>query len=218
MNRDIYNTLKERILFLEYKPSQIINEKTIVQEFGISRTPVREALKRLEWEQLVRVLPRSGSMVTEIEFEKMMYTYQVRFEIEELVGNLAAEHMNDEYMPRFEELKQRCMEFMERKDRRKLVEIDFDFRQILFDAARNPILKHVSDYLYTLTFRLWYITLDRGKWTDEVQAMYDEIEAIQSACQKSDEQKVGAIRKENLMRHFARLRDKFLGLSAYSLE
>jgi DNA-binding GntR family transcriptional regulator len=215
MGVDIYETIKERILFLEYKPAQILNEKDIAKEFELSRTPVREALKHLEWDQLVRVLPRSGTMVTEIQFEKMMYTFQVRFEIEELVGNLAAEHMHEENAVRFEPLKQQCLGLMEEKALQKLTDIDRSFRAILFDAAQNPILRQISDYLYNLTFRLWYITLPRGKWSDEVQAMYDEIDATQKACLQGNHPKIGSIRKEILIRHFTRIREKFLGMSPH---
>ncbi|WP_028324950.1 GntR family transcriptional regulator [Desulfatirhabdium butyrativorans] len=214
MTINIYDTIKQRILHLEYKPSQILNEKDIAEEFGISRTPVREALKHLEWDQLVRVLPRSGTMVSEIEFETMMYTFQVRFEIEELVGNLAAEHLNEEHLGQFEILRQRCQSLIEDKDRQKLTEIDHSFRNILFEAAHNPILRQISDHLYNLTFRLWYITLPRGKWSEEVQAMVDEIDATQNACRNGEQSKIGSIRKEILMRHFNRIREKFLGMTS----
>jgi DNA-binding GntR family transcriptional regulator len=49
MNREIYRTIKDRILFLEYKPGQILNENTLAEEFGVSRTPLREVLSRLVW-------------------------------------------------------------------------------------------------------------------------------------------------------------------------
>jgi len=61
MNCTIYQTLRNRILYMEYPPGQIINEKIIGAEFGISRSPVRDVLNFLEWEQLVRVIPRTGS-------------------------------------------------------------------------------------------------------------------------------------------------------------
>lgn len=213
MTSNVYQIIKERILFLEYKPPQILNEKMLAEEFGVSRTPVREALKRLELEQLVRVLPRSGAMVTEIEFEKMMYTYQVRFKIEELVGDLAGEHMTPELIGGFEELKKQCLELMEVKNRRKLVDIDIRFRSMLFEAARNPILRMISDYLYNLTLRLWYITLDIGKWSEEVQAMYDEIDTTQKICRDEGGRGLGAKRQEILMWHLERIRDKYLGMS-----
>ena len=56
MNREIYRTIKNRILFLEYNPGQILNENTLAEEFGVSRTPLREVLSKLVWEHLARIL------------------------------------------------------------------------------------------------------------------------------------------------------------------
>ena len=216
MNLKIYTEIKNRILFMEYQPGQILNEKVLAQEFGMSRTPLREVLNRLEWDQLVRVLPRSGTMVTEIEFQKMMYTYQVRFEVEELVGKLAAEHMTDDLIARMDALQEQCAKLFDLKCRRDLVEIDIQFREILFDAARNPVLRDISIQLYHLTLRLWYITLDRGLWSEEVQAMHDEIAATKTAWKDNGSQKISSLRKEILIRHFERLREKFLGMPSTS--
>lgn len=58
MNIEIYTQIKDRILYMDYKPGEILNEKSLAEEFGVSRTPLREILTRLEWEKLVRVLPR----------------------------------------------------------------------------------------------------------------------------------------------------------------
>ncbi len=211
MNLKIYQELKNRILFLEYKPAQILNEKRLAKEFGISRTPLREVLNRLEWDQLVRVLPRTGTMVTEIEFQKMMHTYQVRFEIEELVGKLAMEHMNAEHVAQIDMLGKKCSRLIDRKLPKELVAVDVEFRNILFDAALNPVLRDISNQLYNFTLRLWFITLARGKWSEEVQAMHDEIVATKMAWKNNTPQTVGIIRKETLQRHFERIREKFLG-------
>ena len=93
MNKEIYSLLRDRILSMEYKPGEILNEQKLAKEFGVSRTPLREALTKLEWDKLVRVLPRIGSMVTEIEFQKMVNVFRIRFELEDLAGCLAAENI-----------------------------------------------------------------------------------------------------------------------------
>ena len=67
---ELYHTILNRILFLEYPPKYILKEEALAMEFGISRGPVREVLKRLEWEQLVETMPRTGTIITEIEYLK----------------------------------------------------------------------------------------------------------------------------------------------------
>ena len=214
MNQEIYRTIKDRILFLEYKPGQILNEKTLAEEFGVSRTPLREVLSRLVWEQLARILPRSGTMVTEIEFQKMMHVFQIRFEIEELVGRLACEKITDNHLDNIDKIRKECSQLLDRKNRKGLVNIDFKFRNVLYDAANNPVLRDMSQYLYDLTLRLWYIISDRGDWAEEVQPLLDEIKQTYEALFRGNPQEVGKLRSEFLIRHFARIRIKFLGGSS----
>lgn len=212
MNREIYRTIKDRILFLEYNPGQILNENTLAEEFGVSRTPLREVLSRLEWEQLTRILPRTGTMVTEIEFQKMMHVFQIRFEIEGLVGKLAAEKITDDHLDKIDKIRQECSQLLHRRSRKDLVNIDIKFRDALYDAANNPTLRDISQYLYDLTLRLWYTISERGDWVEEVNPLLDEIEQTHKALSRRDSQEAGKLRREFLIKHFARIRSKFLGV------
>jgi len=108
MNHSVYSIIRDRILYLEYEPGKILNEKILAQEFGISRTPVRDVLNRLEWDQLVRIIPRTGSMVTEIEFSKIMNVFQVRFELADMEGRLAAEQFTPKHISTLERLRHDC--------------------------------------------------------------------------------------------------------------
>ena len=212
MNQKIYRTIKDRILFLEYSPGQILNENKLAEEFGVSRTPLREVLSRLEWEQLTRILPRSGTMVAEIEFQKIMHVFQVRFAIEGLVGRLVAEKITDDHLDKIEEIRKECVQLLNRKSRKDLVNIDFKFRDVLYDAADNLVLKDMSQYLYDLTLRIWYIISDRGDWAEEVRPLLDEIEKTHEILSRRDPQKAEKLRSEFLIKHFARIRSKFLGI------
>ena len=91
MNQDIYNTLRKRIMYLEYDPGQILKEQSLAKEFGVSRTPLRTVLSRLEWEHLVRILPRTGIQVMELELNTITNVFQARLELEAVIGSMAAE-------------------------------------------------------------------------------------------------------------------------------
>ena len=143
MNVEIYNQIRNRILFLEYPSGQILNEKVLADEFGVSRTPLREVLCRLEWEKLVRILPRSGTMVTEIDFHKMMSIFQVRLEIEALSGRLAAEMMTPGHLESMEQLEKDCEALSDQRNQKGLAMIDFSLREILYDAGNNLISHYI---------------------------------------------------------------------------
>ncbi len=212
MNQAIYAEIKQRILSLEYQPGQILNEKVLAAEFGVSRTPLREVLSKLEWDQLVRILPRTGTMVTEIEFQKMMNTYQIRFEIEELVGRLSAEQSQSDYITAMNKLAKACRRLRKEKNPGELVVVDRKFRDILFKAANNPILTDIAQQLYELTLRLWYTTLERGDWSLEVDSLVEEIDQTSQAWRRKSPLEAGRLRRANLEKHFERIRAKFLGL------
>lgn len=213
MNNEIYQTIKNRILFLEYAPGQILNEKVLAKEFGVSRTPLREVLNKLEWEQMAKIFPRTGTMVTEIEFQKIMNAFQVRLEIEGLVGKLSAEQVSDEHLDRIRMIRDECSQLSAHKNKKGLVDIDFKFRDVLHDAINNSVLKDISEYLYNLTLRLWYITLDKGSWTEEVQSLLDEIDHTHEVLCKKDPGKAYNLRKEFLVMHLERIRKKFSGFT-----
>jgi DNA-binding GntR family transcriptional regulator len=212
MNNKIYQTIKSRILCLDYAPGCILNEKVLAKEFGVSRTPLREVLNRLEWDQLVRVLPRTGTMVAEIEFQQIMNTFQVRLGIEEMIGKLAAEHISEEQLQQLATLQQQCGKLLDKKDKVGLMAIDRELRNILNDSTNNPVLKNISEALYDLTVRLWYAVLDKGDWQEEVQSVFDEIGQTITVLKDSGE-KFGTLRRELLNEHIERIRQKFLGIS-----
>ena len=212
MNTKIYERIKQRILFLEYQPGQILNENVLAKEFGVSRTPMREVLYRLEWEQLVRILPRTGTMVTEIEFQKMLHGYQTRVEIESLVGQMAAEHIASSHLEAIASVRDDCSLLMQAKDLKALADVDFRFRSVLYDAAGNPILKDISELLYQITFRIWFLTMGRGDWSAEVQSMLNEISETHQALQKDEPGTTGEIRQSHLRAHIERIQAKFFGV------
>ena len=211
MKKDVYQIMRERLLYLDYKPGQILNEKVLAEEFGISRSPIKEILNRLEWEEFVRVIPRTGSMVTEIEFSKIMNIYQVRFEIEAFEARLAGEQFSSRHSENLKDLYDNCTKILDKKNCKTLAGIDISLREIIHDAAGNPVLADVSDKLYWHTFRLWYSVMDKGDWHEEVTAVMNELEKFLGCFSGDNLKQMGEIRRNQLIIHFERLRQRFLG-------
>jgi DNA-binding GntR family transcriptional regulator len=212
MKKDIYQIIRNRILYLEYKPGQILNEKVLAKEFNISSSPIKDVVNHLEWEQLVRVIPRTGSMITEIEFSNVMNTYQVRFEIEEFEGRLAGANFSAENIVKLKTIHENCIKLSDTKNSKALAEIDLCIRALIHSAAGNPVLAKVSDRLYTQTFRLWCTVLEKNEWAEEVAALIQELEILLTCVSSGDSKQLGEIRRIQLSNHFERLRNKFLGV------
>jgi DNA-binding GntR family transcriptional regulator len=211
MKKEVYQTILERILYMEYTPGQILNEKVLANEFGISRSPIKDVLNHLEWEQFVRVIPRTGSMVTEIEFSKVMNIYQVRFEIEAFEARLAGDRFSSKHIEKLKILYDSCTKLLHKENHKALVKIDTSLREIIHDASGNPVLAKLSDRLYWQTFRLWFTILNTRNWHEEVTAVINELKDILESFSDDNIKKMDEIRKNHLTSHFERLRQKFLG-------
>jgi DNA-binding GntR family transcriptional regulator len=209
MNQDTLKIIRDRILFLEYAPGRILNEAILAGEFGVSKSPLSKVLNRLEWEQLVRIIPRTGTMVTEIEFHKMMHAYQVRLEVEALAGRLAAEQITDDHLHQIDKIREDCSQLFGQNNRKALVNIDFEFRKVLYDAANNPVLTDWSQYLYNLTLRVWYFLFERTSWDEEVQGLLVELERTHEALSRRDPQEAARLRRGFLNTYLERIRNKF---------
>lgn len=216
MNQDIYNTLRKRIIYLDYDPGQILKEQSLAKEFGVSRTPLRTVLSRLEWEHLVKILPRTGIQVMELELNTITNVFQARLELEAVIGSMAAERFTKLHFNQLDACLIACEHQMDHKNPQALAEVDMAIKQLFYEAAGNPFLTEMSDRLYSLTFRLWYfnmLKMDNRGWNQEVMAIQEDLTSLVDLLHNNTPEQVGSARKEHLLKHLKRIRSKFLGLS-----
>jgi len=209
MKSEIYQKIKERILLLEYAPGEFINEKTLVDEFGISRTPLREVLFRLEWDKLVTIMPRAGALVTQIEFQKLRDVFQIRVAIEGLIGRLASERITDDQLREIRNIQEECKNLPADENIRQFMNIDIKFREVLNNSADNPTLKEISDYLYNQTMRVWYMVFEKNNFSTEVKEEMKEIEETIEVLSQKDPQKAEKFRRNVIINYVERVKNKF---------
>lgn len=96
-NRDlknqVYQTLKEKLINCIYEPGSILNEPQLAAEYGLSRTPIREAISRLEMDGYVKIIPKKGIYVTDVSVNTAMQIFQARIEIEPIALKMAAPYL-----------------------------------------------------------------------------------------------------------------------------
>jgi len=216
MNQHIYHTLHKRIVFLAYAPGQILKEQVLAEEFGVSRTPLRTVLFRLEWEHLVKILPRTGIQVSELELNTITHVFQARLELESVIGTMAGERFSSSHFTRLDGCMEQCQHLLVHRDIQTLGRVDMALKQIFHDAAGNPFLAEMSDRFYVLTFRLWYFNLmkmDNQAWKQEVLCLQSDIKELIDMLAAGTPETVGKTRKNQLLAHVERIRSTFLGLS-----
>ena len=90
VNMEIYKELKKRIVYLDYKPKQVLSIKELGKEFGVSPIPIREVLILLESEKLVHIIPNNGIYVTDVSFQELKDAFVIRLFLIGLPGRLTA--------------------------------------------------------------------------------------------------------------------------------
>lgn len=209
MNQEIYDELKRRILFFEYSPGEMLNEKAIAAELGVSRTPIREAFLKLEWEKLVTIMPRAGIMVTKVEFLQTRDIFLIRVPLEGLIGKLAATKITTQHLSSLQKLRKKCLGILETDSHDSLIDVDLELRNILADAADNIPLKEMSDHLYYQTQRLWSFVFDRAIFGTFVEAEIEEIDQSIEIFSKGDPIEAEEFRKQVIINHITRISQFF---------
>jgi DNA-binding GntR family transcriptional regulator len=197
---------------MHYAPGEILNETTLAEEFGTSRGPLRDVLKRLEWKKLVITMPRLGTQVTEIDFQKIIQVFQIRFDIEALAARLACENASREHIDQIQKLIDRLNQIPHDGKKgagEKFIGIDFLFRDILYEAAQNAILKEISDFLYHLTLRVHLLTFNKGNFSRLAPLFLNEMQEFQAVFANGNIEKAGQIRKRYLKEYLEKVKSLF---------
>lgn len=136
----VYNRLHEGILSGKYKKNEELKEMTIGAELGVSRTPVREALRQLELEGLVEIVPNKGAYVIGISTKDIKDIYEMRSRLEGLCARWATEHADDEIIAKLEEIVDLSEFHLSKGKYAKVVELDNLFHEVLYNAADSSML------------------------------------------------------------------------------
>lgn len=143
----VCETLREAIRSGILKPGERLMEIQLAEELGVSRTPVREAIRKLELEGYVIMLPRRGTYVANLSIKDINEVFEIRTALDALATGLAAERITDEDLEQLERLLVQIGEYIEQNDMEKIVETDTQFHDILYRASRNDRLVGIINNL-----------------------------------------------------------------------
>lgn len=157
-NFSIYKELERRIIEMEYKPGDAINEKELIDEFGVSRTPIREAILKLQQKGLLDLRPRVGTFVTQVDLESVKHAYEVKMNLEAFAAELAAVRATKAQVKELYEIIERFESYHIVDDYKDCIKDDQRFHRIVREASNNPILIDTLEELNIKTARfLQYI-------------------------------------------------------------
>ena len=175
----VFNTLRRAILKGELEPGERLMEIALANKLGVSRTPIREAIRKLELEGLVVMIPRKGAEVARITEKDLRDVLEVRTSLEKLAIELACDRIKEDYIY---DLKIACKNFEEsfgKDDLTTIAEKDVAFHDIIFRSTKNArliqILNNLREQMYR--YRLEYLkdTQSHDRLVEEHQRIVDAI-------------------------------------------
>ena len=154
-----YASVKEKIIFHEFKGGDAIDELMLAKDLELSRTPVREAVQRLAQEGLLRIIPRKGVLVTELTLDLMRQIFEARSPCEVQIVRLAAKRADESEIKEMEEALTEMNALIPEKRFRELLKADRKFHMTLARASKNRLLYDMFEKVYSLGLRFWYLAL-----------------------------------------------------------
>ena len=180
---EVFFTLRDRILKGELSPGDRLMEIPLAEKLGVSRTPVREAIRLLEREGLAITIPRRGAQVARMTEKDLSDVLEVREALDELAAEKACKNMNDEIIEKLSAAMDEFKRAARSDDIKVIVEADEAFHHIIYEAADNPRLLSIVDNLkeQMYRFRFEYI---RGE--DSYDTLISEHLSIIEGLKKKD--------------------------------
>jgi DNA-binding GntR family transcriptional regulator len=201
----IYEHLRYRIITQDLRPEQVINEKKLIDLYGIGRTPMREILIDLQKDGLIQRYPRSGTFVAPLDFNQLRHVTEVRRSLEGLVGELAADRITEQRV-------QMLRDTLERADRleaegndhlEELMQCESEFHMISYDATNNPKLAEILHELQGVCARFWFsITYNQ----DVMHEQFSDQRQVLDAFERRDKRTAKRVLERHIDKFIASIR------------
>ena len=149
----VFHTLREAILRGDLKPGERLMELQLASKLGVSRTPIREAIRMLEQEGLAVTIPRKGAEVARMTLKDMEDVLEVREALDELAVSLACQKISEEQLAVLVKVKEDFERSTQSQDVKKIAEADVSFHDVIYEAADNPKLVSILNNLREQVYR-----------------------------------------------------------------
>lgn len=182
----VFDKIRSDILNGKYKRGEELVESSIGKELGISRTPVREAIRQLELEGLVQLVPNKGAFVTGISKKDVRDIYLIRARLEGLAARMAAKNITPELLDAMEETVVLSEYHAKKEHYEQVCEMDSKFHKLLYKASGSRILEHTLTDFHQYVQRVRMASIMKKR---RMEKSNDEHDAILTAIREHDEEK-----------------------------
>lgn len=157
-----YESIRDRLLLLDIKPGELLNDDALAKALGVGRTPIREALKRLELDRLVVTYPRRGTFATRVDVTDLSYISEIRAQLEPLAAARAARVASEAVRKHLKDILDEVQAFnVQGATVVETLQLDARVHQGMYAAAGNPHLEDILIRYDNLATRIWCMVMDR---------------------------------------------------------
>ncbi|KUM24025.1 hypothetical protein AU467_31765 [Mesorhizobium loti] len=196
--QEIYLELRRRICLLDYQPGSRLNERELAAEFGVSRTPLRTVLQRLEYDGLIISQHGNGTEVTSIDLSSIRDIYIVRMRLMDAMAESSPLPVTDNVLSEIQELENECRALLESKDKRKFAQINIHLHRVLHSLSSNGPLRDFNDILFFQSARFWFLLLEKMDFRQQVEDLLDDLRMIKRSLELRDVRLVAIVHKSHL--------------------
>jgi DNA-binding GntR family transcriptional regulator len=194
-----YLRLREEIISTELPPGALLREGELMRRFGVGRTPIREAIQELRRSGFVTILPRRGTLVTEINITDIASIYEVRVHVESWAARLAAERANGDDIREAEQLIEE-LRSTNRHDNDSLLAVDRRVHRFVYRCAKNHHLVGTLDHYQNLSLRILHLVLKRHpSLTPHLEDVVEDQQALLQAICRGDGVSAENVAREHVL-------------------
>jgi DNA-binding GntR family transcriptional regulator len=172
----------------------MLHEERLAAEFNVSRTPIRQALQKLDFEGLVRTRNGVGTIVTGVDFKSFKNVYELRLKIAELIGEMSPRTCTAGDIEFVESLLERAESLNESRDPTEFWRVNHELQHQISRLIGNHALRWIHDLFYFQTARIWF-DLVPDMWELEVKLLCSELNDVLRAMRAGDLKGVGYVRR-----------------------
>lgn len=187
-----YQTIKDKIIRCEYAPNTMISEEALREELGVSRTPIRDALSRLEQEGLIQILPKKGIMVSGLSLSEINAIFEIRMLYEPYVLATYGHRLNDEKLLEFYNI---CTQSGVLSND-QFLKMDDELHAFMIAASNNRYIQHTYELIQNQNLRFRVMTGEQPN--DRLMRSNNEHLTIIKACLRKDWPAAAAAMEDHL--------------------
>jgi DNA-binding GntR family transcriptional regulator len=200
----VYDEIKRRIITLDLKPGEVIDEKKLMIELEVGRTPIREAILMLKNENLIISFPNKSSYVKELTLKDVKDLSESLMAIEKLVTTLAAQRVTPKILEKIKKSESEVEEAVEQKDHWKIESRNRNFHQLISEACDNTFLFSVHENLRNQISRLSYLAFSKDmennlSLDNHLSKIVDQHRKLIRCLEKKDSEKAGELSIDHIL-------------------